>query len=78
MSPRGQVLVIAEKLDPTADLVVQALTERMTPVLRFDMAEFPQSIVLAAEHQDEAPGWRGELATDRRAAQLEEIGRAHV
>lgn len=72
-TPRGQVLVVAEQLDPTADLVVQALSERGTPVLRFDLAEFPQSVVLAAEHRAEAPGWAGELATDRRAVQLQEV-----
>lgn len=73
ISPRGQVLVVAEQLDPTADLVVQALAALKVPVLRFDLAEFPQSIVLSAEHRDEAPGWSGELSSGRRAAQLKEV-----
>ncbi|WP_372405646.1 ATP-grasp ribosomal peptide maturase [Streptomyces luteireticuli] len=71
--PRKQVLVIAERLDATADLVVHALTERKVPVLRFDMTEFPQSLVLSAEHRGNTPGWSGSLRTDRRAVQLEEV-----
>ncbi|SFK36313.1 Glutathione synthase/RimK-type ligase, ATP-grasp superfamily [Streptomyces pini] len=42
-------------------------------MLRFDLAEFPQSVVLAAEHRDDAPGWTGELATARRAVRLQEV-----
>lgn len=71
--PRGYVLVIAKQLDPSADLVVQALNDREVPVLRFDLAEFPQAITLAAEHESETPGWLGELVTGRRAALLGEI-----
>ncbi|MFI2185401.1 MvdC/MvdD family ATP grasp protein [Streptomyces sioyaensis] len=73
MLSRGQVFVIAEQLDPTADLVVDALSDYNVPVLRFDLAEFPRSVLLAAEHRDDEPGWRGELTTGRRAAQLEEV-----
>lgn len=73
MTPRGPVLVLAEELDPTADLVVHALTERRVPVLRLDLADFPRHITLAAEHGGTAPGWRGNLTTTARAARLEDV-----
>jgi hypothetical protein len=73
VTPRGQVLVVAEQLDPTADLVVQALNEHKVPVLRFDLAEFPQSVALAAEHRAEAPGWKGRLVRRERAVQLQGV-----
>ncbi|WP_164543544.1 ATP-grasp ribosomal peptide maturase [Streptomyces mobaraensis] len=71
--PREQVLVVAERLDPTADLVVHALTERKVPVFRFDLAEFPQSLLLSAEHGSVTPGWHGSVRNDRRAVQLKEV-----
>jgi ATP-grasp ribosomal peptide maturase len=70
---RGHVLVLAEELDPTADLVVHELTERRVPVLRFDLADFPRHITLAAEHRGTTAGWRGRLTTTARAAQLEHV-----
>lgn len=72
-TPRGHVLVVAEQLDPTADLVVQALNERRVSVVRFDLAEFPQSVTLAAEHRAQSPGWTGELVRGERAVQLQEV-----
>jgi ATP-grasp ribosomal peptide maturase len=72
-APRGHVLVVAEQLDPTADVVVQALGERHVPVLRFDLAEFPQSVTLAAEHRAEVPGWTGMLVRRERAVQLQGV-----
>ncbi len=72
-TPRGHVLVVAEQLDPTADLVVHALNERDVPVLRFDLAEFPRSVTLAAEHQAEAPGWTGAVVRRDRAVELREV-----
>lgn len=72
-TPRGHVLVVAEQLDPTADLVVQALTGQRVPVLRFDLAEFPRSVTLAAEHQAGTPGWTGALARRERAVRLENV-----
>ncbi|MBP0460163.1 MvdC/MvdD family ATP grasp protein [Streptomyces montanisoli] len=72
-TPRGHVLVVAERLDPTADLVVHALNEHDVPVVRFDLAEFPQSVVLAAEHQADAPGWAGTLVRGERAVPLQGV-----
>lgn len=73
-SPHGSVLVVAEELDPSADLVVAALAERDVPVLRFDLADFPCQVRLAAEHADVRSGWRGGLETTTgRAVRLEEV-----
>ncbi|MFP8961556.1 ATP-grasp ribosomal peptide maturase [Streptomyces nanhaiensis] len=71
--PRGHVLVVAENLDASADLVVQALNDRKVPVMRFDIADFPRRITLTAGHDGRTPGWRGELSTGARAARLEEV-----
>ncbi|MBF9072560.1 ATP-grasp ribosomal peptide maturase [Streptacidiphilus fuscans] len=72
-APRGHVLIVAEDLDPSADLVVQALADRDVPVMRFDLAGFPQRLSLAAEHDGLTPGWSGELATAARAVPLEQV-----
>lgn len=70
----GSVLVVAEELDATADLVVAALAEREVPVIRFDLADFPQHITLAATHTGHAAGWQGTLrATAGRSTRLEEV-----
>lgn len=73
-APHGSVLVVAEELDPSADLVVAALNERDVPVLRFDLAHFPQHVTLAAEHAALRSGWHGDLVTSAgRAVRLEEV-----
>ncbi|MFF0401856.1 MvdC/MvdD family ATP grasp protein [Streptomyces sp. NPDC005248] len=46
------VLVAAERRDPTADMVVSALTQRGASVFRFDVADFPQRIHLDAQARD--------------------------
>ncbi|WP_281250204.1 ATP-grasp ribosomal peptide maturase [Streptomyces monashensis] len=69
--PSGAVLVVAEEMDPTADLVVDELTRRKVPVMRFDMGDFPQRVTLTAEH-DAAP-WSGILADAYRSVRLEEV-----
>ncbi|MFD0278153.1 ATP-grasp ribosomal peptide maturase [Kitasatospora sp. NPDC127111] len=63
----------AEDLDPSADLVVHALNERNVPVMRFDLAAFPQHLDLAAEHGGHVSGWQGDLITSTRAVRLEEV-----
>jgi len=67
----GAVLVIAEQLDPTADLVVDELAARKLPMMRFDMGDFPQHMSLTAEHAV-AP-WAGILADEHRTVRLEEV-----
>ncbi|MBY8884108.1 ATP-grasp ribosomal peptide maturase [Streptomyces sp. PTM05] len=72
-APRNRVLVVTEALDPTADLVVQALVDQGAAVMRFDLADFPRGITLSAEHDAGASGWHGELAAGIRATRLEEV-----
>lgn len=67
----GPVLVVTKELDPAADLVVDELTIRDVPVMRFDMGNFPSVVSLSAEHAD-AP-WAGILADEHRSVRLEEV-----
>ncbi|WP_439674993.1 ATP-grasp ribosomal peptide maturase [Embleya sp. MST-111070] len=56
--PGGSVLVLTNRLDPTADLVVDHLNHRGVPVFRCDTAEFPTQLTLSATL---ASGWVGSL-----------------
>ncbi|AWK12972.1 ATP-grasp ribosomal peptide maturase [Streptomyces spongiicola] len=65
------MLVVTKELDPAADLVVDELTTRRVPVMRFDMGDFPLSMSLSAEHT--AAPWTGVLADEYRSVRLEEV-----
>ncbi|WP_225447891.1 MvdC/MvdD family ATP grasp protein [Streptacidiphilus sp. P02-A3a] len=65
--------MVAEDLDPSADLVVAELADRQVPVVRFDLAHFPQRLTLVAEHDGTIPGWSGLLETTARTVRLEEV-----
>ncbi|MFF0227872.1 ATP-grasp ribosomal peptide maturase [Streptomyces sp. NPDC004629] len=67
----GPVLVVTKELDPAADLVVDELTIRRVPVMRFDMGDFPRSMALSVEHV--AAPWSGVLADEYRSVRLEEV-----
>ncbi|MFE9820424.1 MvdC/MvdD family ATP grasp protein [Streptomyces sp. NPDC005773] len=67
------MLVVAERLDASADMVVDQLNRRSVPVMRFDSADFPQNISLAADHGPTAPGWEGVLSDERRSVQLGDV-----
>lgn len=67
----GPVLVVTKELDPAADLVVDELTLRGVPVMRFDMGDFPQTMSLCVEHA--AAPWAGVLADEYRSVRLEEV-----
>ncbi|WP_234379743.1 ATP-grasp ribosomal peptide maturase [Streptomyces caniscabiei] len=67
----GPVLVVTKELDPAADLVVDELTIRRVPVMRFDMGDFPLSMSLSVEHA--AAPWAGVLADEYRSVRLEEV-----
>ncbi|MFE5406739.1 ATP-grasp ribosomal peptide maturase [Streptomyces sp. NPDC056580] len=67
------VLVVAEQLDPSADMVVDQLNQRDVPVIRFDAAEFPQQLTLTAGHAPTECGWTGILDDGRRTARLEDV-----
>lgn len=67
----GPVLVVTKELDPAADLVVDELTLRRVPVMRFDMGDFPSSLALSVQHA--AAPWTGILADAYRSVRLEEV-----
>lgn len=69
-SDRGSVLVLAEQLDPTADLVVHELNRRQVPVMRFDLAAFPQHLTLRAQLDKR---WCGVIEDADRAVDLERV-----
>ncbi|MEU9090067.1 ATP-grasp ribosomal peptide maturase [Streptomyces sp. NPDC048428] len=67
------MLVVAERLDASADMVVDQLNQRDVPVMRFDSADFPQNISLAADHRPTAPGWEGVLSDEHRSVRLQDV-----
>ena len=65
------VLILARDINPSADLVVEALGERGVPVFRTDLAAFPQALTVDARLGRH--GWDGVLATEHREVRLSEI-----
>lgn len=68
MSAARSVLVVTDRYDPTADLVVEELNRREVPVFRFDTSEFPTALTVGAELG--VDGWRGRAWTGRRSVEL--------
>jgi ATP-grasp ribosomal peptide maturase len=66
------VLVLTQRLDPTADLVIRELQQRGTPVLRCDPGDFPESVELTA-HVSPAGAVTGTLRSGERQVDLEKI-----
>lgn len=58
------MLVLTQRMDPTADVVIEELNRRAVPVVRFDLGE----VVVAAELA--GPRWVGELRAGSRCARL--------
>jgi ATP-grasp ribosomal peptide maturase len=67
------VLVLTERTDTTADLVVRELNDRGAAVFRCDIAEFPTTLSLSARLDPGDARWRGRLRTAHRAVALEDI-----
>lgn len=65
------VVVFTQRLDPTADYVVEELNRRGVPVFRVDAGEFPQELSFAATLADD--GWRGVFRTAHRHLMLEDV-----
>ncbi|MFF0728399.1 MvdC/MvdD family ATP grasp protein [Streptomyces sp. NPDC004134] len=66
------VCVITTQGDVSADRVILQLNEMNVPVVRFDLADFPQHV-----HQDatlDRSGWHGTLHAHGREVNLKEIG----
>ncbi|SOB84726.1 ATP-grasp ribosomal peptide maturase [Streptomyces sp. 1331.2] len=64
------VLVLTNRLDSTADLVVEHLNDRGVPVFRCDTAEFPTELTLAATLEDQ---WAGVLDNGYRTLDLSRV-----
>ncbi|WP_240958160.1 MvdC/MvdD family ATP grasp protein [Streptomyces barkulensis] len=67
----GPVLVVTMIDDPTADLVINELHDRGTPVVRLDSGDFPATLSVAATITEE--GISGTLVTPTRAADLSRV-----
>ncbi|WP_197682454.1 ATP-grasp ribosomal peptide maturase [Jiangella sp. DSM 45060] len=65
------VWVLSGQQDPTADLVVRELAQRGVPVFRFNTADFPTTLVMAAELRDK--GWSGTVRAPCRAGALDSV-----
>jgi hypothetical protein len=67
------VLVLTQRFDPTADLVIRELDCRCVPVVRIDVAEFPESLVLQGWIGPERSHWYGLLSTDHHIVHLADL-----
>ncbi len=70
MARPDTVLVLTERLDPTADLVVAELDRRGVPVVRFDTAEFPGELRVSAEFDGR---WHGVVHTGTHVLDLDAV-----
>ncbi|MPZ83136.1 MAG: ATP-grasp ribosomal peptide maturase [Actinophytocola sp.] len=72
MGAARSVLVLTDRFDPTADRVVEELNSRETPVVRCDVADFPERLSVSAELN--GGPWSGAwLQTARRSVNLAEV-----
>lgn len=70
--PPRPVCVVTQQRDLTADRVVLALERRGVTVVRFDIADAPDTVSLHAELG--RSGWSGTVSAHGRTVRLEEIG----
>lgn len=66
------ILVITEQFDPTADSVIQVLSERRCPVLRWNLDTYPQGSALTYRVSDS--GFDGTISVDGRTMSFGDIG----
>ncbi|MEU9337917.1 MvdC/MvdD family ATP grasp protein [Streptomyces sp. NPDC048290] len=65
------ILLLTRSLDPTADMVVRALGEAGTPVVRMDPGDLPRCVEMSGWF--ERGTWRGRLTTGHREVDLAEV-----
>lgn len=70
---KSPVLVLTQRFDPTADLVIRELNSRCVPVVRLDVAEFPETLVLQGWIGRGRGDWRGFLFADHHTVCLADI-----
>ncbi|HEV2089025.1 MAG TPA: ATP-grasp ribosomal peptide maturase [Cryptosporangiaceae bacterium] len=70
MASPDTVLVLTERLDPTADLVVAELARRGVAVVRFDTAEFPADLRVCATFDGR---WHGVVHTRTHVLHLDAL-----
>ncbi|MGC0421587.1 ATP-grasp ribosomal peptide maturase [Embleya sp. AB8] len=68
------MLVLTNRLDPAADLVVEHLNREGVPVFRCDTAEFPTELALSGTLAD---GWAGTLDNGSRSLDLSAVRSAY-
>jgi ATP-grasp ribosomal peptide maturase len=68
----SSVIILTDSFDPTADRIVERLTERSVELFRCDIAEFPERLSVSATLLKDR-FWSGKLATDRREISLDEL-----
>lgn len=71
-----KVLVLTKEFDPHVAPVAEQVRHRGFSVIRFDLADFPEQIQLAAHIGSESGGWRGplHLHSHGESYDLDEIG----
>lgn len=67
----GTVLILTERFDPTADVLVDELNARGVPLFRCDTREFPEGLSASAEL--DGADWIGELETGNRSVRLGDL-----
>lgn len=67
------VLVLTKAFDPHVAPIAEALKRRDVSMIRFDLADFPQHIQLAARLGGQPPGWRGPLTLSGQMYDLADI-----
>jgi len=66
------ILLVTEQYDPTADNLIQVLRLRGTPVLRWNLDQYPQGSSLT--YRASIDGFDGSIAIDGRVASFDSIG----
>jgi len=69
----ASVVVVTRDLDITADLVVVELAAREIPVMRFDLADFPESLTQLGYLGNGRSGWTGALRGRHRSVDLDAV-----
>jgi ATP-grasp ribosomal peptide maturase len=65
------VLILTQRLDPTADHVITELNARAVPVFRFDISDFPLRLSVSAELCE--TGWAGTMRDAGRVLGLSDV-----